>query len=103
MLPSDAHGGDNIGPGVHGAHVEQERRHQAHGRKRYAHADDHADSCQQEPLAREQRSQRLPLRWNDAKRIFQGLNSKVRLIEDAEFFELVMIRCEAGLPLRRAI
>ena len=45
----DARGGDNIGPRVHGAHVEEDRRHQAHRSKRYSHADGHADSASRRP------------------------------------------------------
>ena len=44
----------------------------------------------------------LDERWQDAKRIFRGLGSKVRLIDDAEFVEPLISRGEAWMPLRRA-
>ena len=41
-------------------------------------------------------------RWQDAKRIFRGLGSKARLIDDADFEEPPMSRVAAWMPLRRA-
>ncbi len=44
----------------------------------------------------------LDERWQDAKRIFHGLGSKARSIEDAEFVAPQIRRVNAWMPLRRA-